>query len=64
MSRSKIVLFYLPPCGNWYVHSHKLYDTGDEAFEAAKKFLVPGTKFAPVTIDISRIDAHAYEVPA
>lgn len=39
----KYVLFYLPPCGAWYVHSHKLYDSEEEARDAARRFLRPGT---------------------
>lgn len=37
--RDKFILLYQPPCGRWYVHSHKLYDTRMQAVEAINKFL-------------------------
>lgn len=46
MEQPTILLLYKPPCGKWYVHSHKLYASHLEAYEAAKKFLHPDTPFA------------------
>jgi hypothetical protein len=42
----KFVLLYMPRCNSWYVHSHKLYSSFDEAREAAEKFLPVGTPIA------------------
>jgi hypothetical protein len=42
----KYALFYKPACGEWYVHSHKLYDTKKKAEAAAHKFLMPGQVYA------------------
>lgn len=44
------VLFYQPPCGRWYVHSHKLYPSAANAFDAAKRFLSPGTPIAVLPV--------------
>lgn len=47
----KIALLYMSRCGTWYVHSHRLYATVDEARQAAEKFLPVNTPvaFAPIT---------------
>lgn len=39
------LLLYRPPCGKWYVHSHKLYPNQDEAADAAIRFLPPEVPF-------------------
>lgn len=52
----KFALFYFPPCGKWYVHSHKLYETADAARDAARKFLVPGALFAILPIAAVDLD--------
>lgn len=39
MSAGPFALLYQPPCGQWYVHSHKMYPTIDAADAAAEKFL-------------------------
>lgn len=49
----EFLLFYQPPCGKWYVHSHKLYGSFDLARQAARKFLEPGT---PISILPLRTD--------
>lgn len=54
---SKFVLFYQPPCGKWYVHSHKLYPTPDKAREAAEQFLSPGTPIAIVEMNLDVLEA-------
>ena len=41
--RDKFILLYQPPCGRWYVHSHKLYDTRMQAVEAINRFIHPET---------------------
>jgi hypothetical protein len=46
------LLFYFPPCGKWYVHSHKIYESLAEAKEAAEKFLHPGTRFCIRSFDL------------
>lgn len=43
-------LLYKPPCGEWYVHSHKLYDSREQAREKASKFLEPGVPIAIVEV--------------
>lgn len=47
----KYVLFYRPRCGDWYVHSHKLYSSEEKAREAAKKFLHPKTQISIMPMD-------------
>jgi len=39
------VLFYQPPCGKWYVHSHKRYPSAAAARLAAGEFLHPDTPY-------------------
>lgn len=48
----KFALFYRPPCGMWYIHSHKLYETPEKAHEAAKKFLHPDTLIFVLPVDV------------
>ena len=50
------MLLYLPPCGVWYVHSHKLYDSPDDARGGARRFLPQGTEYAIIAIDVSVLD--------
>lgn len=57
----RYLLFYKPPCGLWYVHSHKLYDTPEKAREAAKRFLHPDTEIAVHGICESVLDRYASE---
>jgi hypothetical protein len=52
----KFILMYKPPCGLWYVHSHKLYDTEDQGRDAARRFLSPGTEYKLVPIDVEALD--------
>lgn len=54
----KFILFYKPPCGNWYVHSHKLYPSVDAAYEAAKKFLHPDIPIAVKQVDTDYLETH------
>ncbi len=37
------ILLYQPPCGQWYVHSHKIYPTIDKANAAIERFISLGT---------------------
>lgn len=53
MEQPTFLLLYKPPCGKWYVHSHKLYMTVDDAYKAVCKFLHKGTPFQ--IIDISKL---------
>lgn len=46
----RFVLFYQPPCGDWYVHSHKLYPSEEAARAAARKFLPVGTVIAIASV--------------
>lgn len=48
----RFALFYLPPCGEWYLHSHKLYDSREVALEKALKFLPPGSIVSVQPVDI------------
>lgn len=57
------VLFYQPPCGKWYVHSHKLYPSQDAATEAAGKFLSPGIPFAAVPVELGELNRIAAGEP-
>lgn len=52
------ILFYKPPCGKWYVHSHKLYDTPLQADDAAKRFLAQGTPYAVLPVDVEELDEY------
>ncbi len=45
------ILLYMPPCGEWYVHSHKLYTSVEQARDKAAKFLTPGTRIRIVELD-------------
>lgn len=56
-SNKKILLFYKPPNGKWYVHSHKLYGNAGEARAAAREFLSPGTPYALKAVQIDSLDA-------
>lgn len=47
----QFALFYKPPCGRWYVHSHKLYPSVEAAEQAARAFLHFTTPFAVLFID-------------
>lgn len=58
----KFILFYQPPCGTWYVHSHKLYATEAAAEAAAAKFLPPDTPISVAPISISWVDNLARKV--
>lgn len=60
----QFILFYQPPCGNWYVHSHKLYSSVEAGKTGAQKFLPSGTRIAVVPADIALIEECAHEVPA
>lgn len=51
----KYALLYQPPCGAWYVHSHKLYDSPEQADEAAGRFLHHTTPRAVVPIDLAAL---------
>lgn len=57
------VLFYKPPCGKWYVHSHKLYSDDAAANEAAVQFLPSGTPIAVVPILPDFLDTQMRKVP-
>jgi len=50
------ILLYKPPCGRWYVHSHKLYPTKAAAYEAAAKFLCPGTPYTTRPVNLAELD--------
>lgn len=50
------ILFYKPPCGIWYVHSHKLYPSTDAAYEAAKKFLAPDTPISILSVSMDYLE--------
>ncbi len=56
IARFKYLLFYEPPCGEWYVHSHKLYSSEEAARDAARKFLSPETPIAIVPIFMDMLD--------
>lgn len=58
------VLLYQPPCGKWYVHSHKLYPSIADGKIGAQKFLPPGTRIAIIPVDIALVEECAHEVPA
>lgn len=58
----KFVLFYQPPCGTWYVHSHKLYDTEADAIEAAKKFLCANTPIYTMPVPVATFENYAKTV--
>jgi len=58
-----IALFYKPPCGQWYVHSHKLYSSYQEAKEAAAKFLHPETPICCLAINEDVLDACQVRIP-
>lgn len=58
----RYLLFYKPPCGSWYVHSHKLYDTPEQARDSAKRFLHPDTEIAVHGISESVLDRYATAV--
>jgi len=49
------ILFYRPPCGKWYVHSHKLYDSPAQADEAAGRFLHAETPRAVLPVDLNAL---------
>ncbi len=51
-----LVLFYKPPCGKWYVHSHKTYPSVEDAYAAAKKFLHPDTPIAVLPVDVDYLE--------
>lgn len=59
----RYVLFYQPPCGAWYVHSHKIYASAGDAAAAAKKFLAPGTPISIMKFNVSRLDETKVLVP-
>lgn len=52
-SNAQYILLYLPPCGRWYVHSHKIYPSPEAARAAAKKFLHPDVVISVAIIDLS-----------
>ncbi len=52
----KYILLYKPPCGVWYVHSHKLYDSVEAARRAAIKFLHSDTPVYILPFSISRVE--------
>lgn len=60
---NKYILLYMPPCGNWYVHSHKIYPSEAAAIEAAKKFIAPGTLIAVYPIIVGWIASLAEPTP-
>lgn len=51
------LIFYKPPCGIWYVHSHKIYPTLGAAKDAIKRFLPRGTPTAIRSIDLVALEA-------
>lgn len=51
-----LVLFYKPPCGKWYVHSHKTYPSVEDAYAAAKKFLHPDPPIAVLPVDVDYLE--------
>lgn len=53
---TRYALLYLPPCGVWYVHSHKMFDTEELARQGARKFLPTGTEYAVIPVDVSALD--------
>lgn len=55
-------LLYKPPCGKWYVHSHKLYADPLQAEHAADKFLSPGTPYVAYQIDVEHLDEYCSTV--
>lgn len=57
------VLFYKPPCGRWYVHSHKLYESEGAARAAAARFLTPGTPISIATVAATMLDRDAFPLP-
>lgn len=59
----RYVLFYQPPCGDWYVHSHKIYTSAGDAAAAAKKLLAPGTPISIMKFTVSRLDETKVLVP-
>lgn len=48
-------LFYMPPCGKWYVHSHKLFLSTELARDAAKRFLSAGTPYVILPINLATL---------
>jgi len=54
------VLLYKPPCGEWYVHSHKIYGNMEAARSKARKFLPRGTPIAILALefDLSEVSKH------
>ena len=50
------VLLYRPPCGEWYIHSHKLYPSKEIARTRAQKFLPTGTPIAIIYFGDREID--------
>lgn len=63
LSDEQFILFYKPPCGNWYVHSHKLYSSVRAGQAGARKFLTPGTMIAVLPLDTALLTACQHEVP-
>jgi hypothetical protein len=57
------VLFYQPPCGKWYVHSHKIYGSVQDAFTAAEKFLSSGTPISIIAIGEQALETSKGFVP-
>ncbi len=58
----QFILFYKPPCGAWYVHSHKLYPSAAAAEHAAGKFLAAGTPIAILNFNATWLDLAATTV--
>lgn len=40
---NSFILLYQPPVGLWYVHSHKIYCSSEDAEDAIERFITPGT---------------------
>lgn len=59
----KYILIYKPPCGTWYVHSHKLYDSPEDLVIAAKKFLSPGTPVSGLAVSLTQCEKLQKIVP-